>query len=136
MPDIRRPVLSNWTPITEIPMDPTNGRPIYRRGLPPATVFMACTKQVPLREVRALLTSSVAHYPLTRHVSTIAGRCGVMWDVLVNKTELRSARYANPLSEDDVLWNLPPGTIVQVVNAANSGLHVNSQSPRSRPRVL
>jgi hypothetical protein len=134
--DIRRPVLSNWTPISEIPMDPTNGRPIYRRNQPPATVFIACTNQIRLSEVRKLFTSSVAHYPLSRHVSTIAGRCGVMWDILVNKSELHSARYANALAEDEVLWNLPGETIVQVVNAANSGLQVNYQNPRSNPRVL
>jgi hypothetical protein len=97
---------------------------------------MACTKPIPLAEVRKLFTSQVAHYPLTRHVSTIAGRCGVMWDILVNKSELRSARYANALSEEDVLWKLPAETFVQVVNAANSGLHVNYEYPRSRPRVL
>ena len=117
-------------------MDPTKGRPIYRRGLPPATVFTACMRRTSLAEVRKLFTSQVAHYPLTRHVSTIAGRCGVMWDVLVNDTDLRSARYANTLTEDDILRNLPGGTLVQVVNAANSGLHVNSQNPRSHPRIL
>ena len=136
MKAIQSPVLSNWTPMTDIPLDPTNGRPIYPKGHPPATVFMACFKPITLLKVRRLFSSTVAHYPLTRHVQTIAGRCGVMWDVLVNNTELRSGRYANALSEDDVLYNLPGNTIVQVVNAANSGLHVNADNPRSHPRVL
>jgi hypothetical protein len=125
-----------WSPIVNMPTNPTNGKPILKLGSGVANVFSKCMKPTRLSELRKLFSSAVAHYPLSIHVSTAAGRQGVMWDVLVNSTDLRSERYGNALTEQEVLHTLPADTLVQVVNAAESGLLVNSKHRRSHPLQL
>jgi hypothetical protein len=123
-------------PIVSMPTNPTNGKPILKLGSGVANVFSKCMTPTRLSDVRKVFSSSVAHYPLSIHVSTTAGRQGVMWDVLLNDTDLRSARYGNALTEEEVLQTLPADTLVQVVNAAESGLLVNSKYRRSHPLHL
>ena len=107
-----------------MPVSPVDNKPVYNTGSSVADVFLACARPngATIAEIKKLLNTDVAIYPLTRHAD-VRGRRGLRWDIKVD---------GKPLA-DRFTVDLPATSRVSIVNIRPSEKFVNSKHPRSQP---